>query len=223
MELLIFGHAGAPVLVFPTSMGRFYEFEDNGMIWELRERLDNGHLQLYCLDSVDAESWYNWNAHPRWRIERHLQYDGYISEEVLPLIGSKNPNNFLITTGASFGAYQAINYAFRHSEIVRKVVAMSGRYNMHGYLNDYWDNDVYFNSPIDFIGGVDGGSQEFADRLRRMEIYLTLGEYDLEVCRNETHQLSDLLWMKGISNRVDVWNGVHHDWPLWKWQITNYL
>ncbi len=31
MELLVFGHAGLPVLVFPTSGGRFYEFEDQGM------------------------------------------------------------------------------------------------------------------------------------------------------------------------------------------------
>jgi len=30
MELLIFGHAGARVLVFPTSMGRFFEWEDRG-------------------------------------------------------------------------------------------------------------------------------------------------------------------------------------------------
>jgi esterase/lipase superfamily enzyme len=32
MELLVFGHAGLPVVVFPTSGGRFYEFEDRGMI-----------------------------------------------------------------------------------------------------------------------------------------------------------------------------------------------
>ena len=30
--MLVFGHAGAPVLVFPTSQGRFYEFEDRGMV-----------------------------------------------------------------------------------------------------------------------------------------------------------------------------------------------
>lgn len=223
MELLVFGHAGAPVLVFPSSMGRFYEFEDNGLVWELRDRLDNGHLQLYCLDSVDSESWYNWGASPRWRIERHLQYDSYITQEVLPLISQKNPNNFLITTGVSFGGYQAVNYAFRHPEIVRKVIGMSGRYSMHNYLDGYYDNDVYYNSPLDFIGGIDPYHQDLADKLRHQEIYLTVGEYDLSVCKDETFQLGELLRMKGIPNRVDVWNGVHHDWPLWRWQITNYL
>ena len=35
MELLVFGHGGARVIVFPTSMGRFYEWEDRGMIGAL--------------------------------------------------------------------------------------------------------------------------------------------------------------------------------------------
>ncbi len=32
MEMLVFGHAGMPLVVFPTSMGRFFEYEDRGMI-----------------------------------------------------------------------------------------------------------------------------------------------------------------------------------------------
>ena len=32
MEALWFGHAGRPVLMFPTSMGQFYELEDFGLM-----------------------------------------------------------------------------------------------------------------------------------------------------------------------------------------------
>jgi hypothetical protein len=42
MEMLIFGRAGLPVLVFPTSGGRFYEFEDRGMIAAFAGKLDAG-------------------------------------------------------------------------------------------------------------------------------------------------------------------------------------
>ena len=42
MELLIFGHAGARLLVFPTSLGRFFEWEDRGMIAALGDQLENG-------------------------------------------------------------------------------------------------------------------------------------------------------------------------------------
>ena len=59
MELLVFGHAGLPVLVFPSSQGRFYEFEDRGLVGAVAHKLDAGQIQLFCLDSVDAESWYN--------------------------------------------------------------------------------------------------------------------------------------------------------------------
>ncbi|MFZ2878070.1 MAG: hypothetical protein WA009_00905, partial [Phototrophicaceae bacterium] len=109
MELLIFGHAGARVLVFPTSRGKYYEWEDRGMWNKLSWFIDNGHLQFYCVDSVDGESWYNRNAHPGQRAWRQTQYDNYLYNEVVPLSRSKNPNPFLITLGASFGAYHAMN------------------------------------------------------------------------------------------------------------------
>ena len=72
MELLVFGHAGVPVLVFPTSGGRFYEFEDRHMIGAVAGQIDGGHLQFFCVDSIDMESWYNRNVPPRWRIARHV-------------------------------------------------------------------------------------------------------------------------------------------------------
>src|SRR5271170_6567863 len=48
MELLVFGHTGLPVIVFPTSGGRYYEFEDRGMVGALGGKIDAGQLQLYC-------------------------------------------------------------------------------------------------------------------------------------------------------------------------------
>jgi esterase/lipase superfamily enzyme len=94
MELLIHGHAGARMLVFPTSLGRFYEYEDRSMVETLRDHLENGWLQLFCVDSLDAESFYCWWAHPSGRIVRHMQYESYILEEVLPLTRAKTPTPF---------------------------------------------------------------------------------------------------------------------------------
>ena len=84
MALLCFGHAGRKILVFPTSHGRFFEYEDNKMIAAVADKLDNGELQIYCVDSVDVESWYNTWAHPYWRLQRHLQYERYIINDVFP-------------------------------------------------------------------------------------------------------------------------------------------
>src|SRR5579884_849358 len=126
MELLVFGHAGARTLVFPTSMGRFFQWEDFGMIAELRDQIDQGHLQLFCVDSVDSESWYAKQLHPAVRAIRHNQYDNYLLREVLPFSSERNANPFLITTGTSFGAYHAVNFALRHPEQVDRTLGLSG-------------------------------------------------------------------------------------------------
>ena len=86
MDLLVFGHAGYPLLVFPTSMGKFYEYEDRGMIDAVRHMYEDGRLMAICVDSVDAESFYNKQAHPRRRIERHLSYEQYLLNDVVPFI-----------------------------------------------------------------------------------------------------------------------------------------
>jgi esterase/lipase superfamily enzyme len=221
MELLVFGHAGAPVIVFPTSMGRFYQYEDSGMIDALQDRLENGWIQLYCIDSADSESWYNYDAPPWHRIQRHMVYDRYVTDEVVPFIRSRNSNDFLITTGCSFGGYHAVNYGLRHPEVIRKIIGMSGRYNMHNYLGDFSNDDVYYNVPMDFIGGL--GEGDYANHLRGQEINLVVGEWDLPVCMNESIQLSELLYLKNIPNNLDIWGQQEHDWPYWRQQIRKYL
>ena len=121
MELLIFGHAGAKVLVFPTRGGRFYEYESLRIVDHLREKIDQGHLQLYCVDSVDTESLYCWWAHPSGRINRHVQYEEYILNEVFPLMEQKNPHPCVISHGCSLGAFHATNIALRHPHLFKKL------------------------------------------------------------------------------------------------------
>src|SRR5437667_11134757 len=84
MEALVFGHAGTTLLGFPTSMGKFFEYEDRGMIGVVAPKIDRGELQVFCVDGVDLESWYNKGVHPRVRVMRHLQYERYVLHEVIP-------------------------------------------------------------------------------------------------------------------------------------------
>ena len=39
MEMLVFGHAGTPILAFPSSMGRYFEWEDFKMVDALHHQL----------------------------------------------------------------------------------------------------------------------------------------------------------------------------------------
>ena len=130
MELLVFGHAGLPVVVFPTSGGRFYEFEDRGMIARPRRKNRLRPLQVFCVDSVDMESWYNRQVPPRWRIARHLQYEDYLLSEVVPMVRAKNSDSHLVALGCSFGGYHAANIALRHPDVFTGMLSMSGAFDI---------------------------------------------------------------------------------------------
>ena len=151
MELLLFGHAGAPVLVFPTSMGRFFEYEDRGMIQATWGKHEAGHLQTFCIDSVDLESWYNKHAHPAHRVWRHMQYERYVIDEVLPFIRHRNWSNSLCVAGASFGGYHAVNFACRHPDLISRCVSMSGAFDIRSFVFGYYDDNIYFNNPVDYL------------------------------------------------------------------------
>ena len=115
MELLIFGHSGRPILFFPTRMARFYDYENWGIVDALRDRINSGELQLFCVDSIDSESLYNNYIHPADRMKRHLEYEQYILNEVVPLMHSKNDAGYLEVAGCSMGAYHAGNFALKIS------------------------------------------------------------------------------------------------------------
>jgi esterase/lipase superfamily enzyme len=219
MELLIHGHAGARVLVFPTSMGRFYEYEERGMVDNLGDHLENGWLQLFCVDSVDGESFYCRWAHPAGRIQRHMQYESYLLHEVLPLTQVKNANPFLMTHGLSFGAYHALNLALRHPDRIGRVLAISGKYDMTSFFDGYYDENIYFNMPSHYVPNLHDGWT--LDALRHMEIILVTGSADPNVENNRA--LSRALWDKGVWHGFREWEGWCHDWPYWRQMVRRYI
>lgn len=221
MEMLVIGHGGARALVFPTSRGRFFEWEDRGMFGPdgLGPHIDQGWLQVYCVDSVDAESWYNYGAHPGHRGYRQTQYFNYVANEVLPLSRSRNNNPFLMTLGASFGAYHAAAFAFKFAGMVSRVIGMSGMYDIKRFTGGYSDDNVYFNNPADFIPNEsDWGRLE---ALRRTDIVSATGKDDS--LRHESERMSATLWNKGVGNALRLWDGWSHDWPYWKRMLHLYI
>ena len=219
MDLLVFGHAGARVLVFPSSMGRFFEWEDQGMIGALGEQLERGWLQLYCVDSVDAESWYAKHKHPAERAASHSRYDAYLRDEVLPLMQSRNPNPFLITTGASFGAYHALTFALRYPHLVNRALGLSGVYDIREVTDGYTDQHVYPYNPAEFILGETDPDRLAA--MHRLDIVLAIGQDDS--LRGNSEYFSGRLWSQGIWHALRIWDGWAHDWPYWRQMIRTYI
>jgi esterase/lipase superfamily enzyme len=176
MQLLVFGHAGARVLVFPTSAGSVHEWPDRHMPEVLGDHLDSGWIQMLCLDHVQSESWYAEHLHPGARAWRHLQYDQYLVSELLPFTAHRNPNPFVIALGASFGAYQAACLGLRHPHLVHRIIGLSGFYDIRRFTGGYTDGNVYASNPFDFIPNEHEPWR--LEAMRRQDVILAVGADD---------------------------------------------
>jgi len=226
MEMLVFGHAGAKVLIFPSRAGRFYEYENLRIHQALAPKIANGELQLFCVDSIDSESFYCFWAKPEGRIQRYLQFENYVLEEVLPFIEEHNPNPSVIAHGCSLGAFHAANIAFRHPKFFDKLVAFSGRYSLCEDIDEFadlfdghYDEQVYLNTPIHYLPNLE--CPEILSDIRRMEIVLTIGEQDPFRKNNET--LSRILTEKGIEHTLHHWHERAHCGYYWRRMAPMYL
>jgi esterase/lipase superfamily enzyme len=220
MELLVFGHAGLPVLVFPTSGGRFYEFEDRGLIAALSGKIEAGRMQVFCVDSVNTESWYNRQAPPRLRIARHMQYEDYLMQEVAPLVRQKNADPRLVAVGCSLGGYHAVNIALRHPDVFTGFLSMSGAFDLTNFLGGYYDLDCYYNLPTHYLANLD--DPWYLDRFARSTYILATGWDDH--CLAQNQHLDRILSEKRIPHQLYTWDTYNsHDWPTWARMVREYL
>lgn len=218
MELLVFGHAGARVLVFPTSCGRFYDWENREMVKSLEHHLKSGWLQLFCVDSVDPEAWFNETSDTYAKTKRHLEYQDYVIKEVLPFSQSKNDNPYLIATGASFGAYHAMNIALRFPQYFNRVLAMSGIFDVREWSHGYMDDYIAQASPGESLKLA---SPQTLEAIKKLDLILPIGRED-ELYENNLW-LSKLMWERGIWHALRVWQDNAHDWPYWQEMIKKYI
>ncbi len=219
MTLQVIGHAGARVLVFPTSMGTWREWPDRHMHEVLADHLEQGWIQLFCLDQPHNENWGNEACDAGHRAWTHLQYYRYAAEEVLPFSSWRNPNPFVITTGASLGASHAMAFGLKYPEAVRRIVGLSGLYDLTRMTGGHTDDNMYQVNPMQFmVHEHDPGRLE---AFRRQDIIIAIGRDDPMFQNNS--DFSGLLWQKGIGNALRVWDGWAHDWPYWEQMIRIYL
>lgn len=225
MSFRVYGNGGCPVLVFPTQEGMCAQWEDFGMIDVLGSFISEGRIQIFCVDTVDVESWSAKGADNQRRAARQEEYFNFIVEELLPHIHRINGSGMMpMTAGCSLGATHAVNMLLRRPDLFCGVLAMSGaydaRYFTDGCMNDLWHD----NSPVDFLRDLpqDDWRVEMC-RHRTIAICLGQGDYE-EPGLESTGPLQKALEDKGIDAWVDWWGkDVSHDWVWWKRQVVYFL
>lgn len=213
--MLVFGDRGYPLILFPTSMGRYYESKDFGLIESIRWFIEQGRIKVYCPDGLDLLTWYNTSISPAERALNHLQYDAVILEDILPRIKAETGYDRVAVAGCSFGGYHAANFAFRHPEHVSYLFSMSGLFDIRSRLDGHYDDNVYYNNPMDFM--PDNPHPDL------WKMGIILGCAGRDVCLGQNQQFSGILDNKQIRHWLDIRQDTVHDWPVWKEMLPHYL
>lgn len=214
-QMLVFGHAGYPLILFPTSQGSYYQAKDQGLINAARWFLDNGKIRIYCPDSMDANSWYNRGIPPSERAINQSLYDRLILEEVVGRARHETGHARIAVAGCSFGGYHAVNFAFRHPQLVGYCFSMSGIFDISSFTDGYYDDNIYYNNPIDYIPGAQDPTI--------WNMGIVLGTADKDSCRGDNERLSNKLNEKNINHWLDIRTDRTHDWPVWREMLPHYL
>lgn len=215
IEMLVYGHWGHPVLIFPTTMGKYYQAKDFQLTESARGLVEAGKVKLYCVDSIDRDSWYGKHLHPSMRVRNAIQYDRFLNDELVPAMQSECNVGKIAVAGCSFGGFQAANFAFKHPEKVSHLFTMGAAFDIRSFLSGYYDDNVYFNNPPDYLPNSDNSN------LWQMDI--VLGTCSADFCKADNERLSGILASKNINHWLDIrWHGTH-DWPIWREMFPEYL
>ena len=208
--MLVFGHWGRPVLVFPSQERSRYEWEEHGMVDAVRDLIDAGRVKLYCVDSWDAGTWHDDWLPREERARRHEGYEHWVVERV--------DGDDVITAGVSMGAFHAANLTLRHPQRFPLALCFSGIYDVDAIGWGERGDSFYFNNPADYVQGLEGSPAALLLVAGRGMWEDTTGALE------QTLRFASLLEARGIRHELDVWGEeAPHDWPAWRTQLAKHL
>ena len=155
MHIIQYGHSGLPIIGFPTQCAPCTNYEDFGATRVLEPYFEEGQMQLFCVETVDGESWCCKDGINTWRSARQESYHRFIVDEVIPFIQkfyTQGMRPFVI--GVDLGATQAAITFFRRPELFCGLVALSGIYDSSVYYHGWMNSTLYDNSVECFLANM---------------------------------------------------------------------
>ena len=223
MPIAVYGNYGFALLLIPTAAADYLEYERFQLMDSIAPFIDAGKVKVFSINSINNDSWMNNNMDPRHKAINHQQFNNYVFNEVIPFIKNSTSNETpIITCGASFGALHSANLFFKRPDIINGCIAMSGVYDLTEYTKGYFDDDVYFNSPIHYMPNLT--DHNILEQIRRSgHIHLVTGSGDHED-PEANKRFAGVLYSKNIWYELDIWgNEWRHDWPTWRAILPHYL
>jgi esterase/lipase superfamily enzyme len=223
MPVVVYGDYGFALLLVPTAAADYLEYERFQLMDHLSPYINSGKVKVFSINSINNESWLNNEMIPEHKGIRHNDFNKYVFDEVIPFI--KNNTSWqtpVITSGASFGALHSMNLFLKRPDLINGVIAMSGVYDLTEYTNGFWDDQVYFNSPIHYMPNLT--DDWLLSHIRQSNhIHILTGQGDHED-PGAAGRFARVLYDKGINYELDVWgHDMRHDWPTWRAMLPYYI
>jgi esterase/lipase superfamily enzyme len=224
MPIVQYGHAGHPLLLFPTAAADFLENERFFLVKSVEPQLMAGRVRVFSIDSINKHAWMDDKLPVAEQARRQALYARYVEDEVVPYIrwAVGDANARIGTTGASFGGYHAANTLFRRPDLFDTTIAMSGFYDLApDYFRGYSDDNCFYNNPAWYLPGIEGRDLDLLRHACSINIITGQGAYEAP---DASRALSTILTNKGIPHNLDIWgHDVNHDWPWWRKMLPHYI
>lgn len=223
MPIAQYGDYGFALLLVPTAGADYLEYERFQLIDSLAPLINKGKVKVFSVNSMNLESWMHPGMQGEHKAINHNRFNEYIFNEVIPFI--KNATSFetpVIVSGASFGALHSMNLFLKRPDLIDGVIAMSGVYDLAYYTKGFYDEQVYYNSPMMYMPNLtDHRILEQIRNSNHIHILTGCGEYeDPEAAR----AFAGILYNKGINYELSVWGTEwKHDWPTWRAMLPLFI
>jgi len=223
MPIAVYGDYGFALLLVPTAAADYLEYERFQLMDSLSGLINSGKVKVFSIDSINNESWMNNQADPRHKSWRHQQWNEYVFNEVVPFIRTNtSPETPIITCGASFGALHSMNLFLKRPDLINGVIAMSGVYDLTEYTKGYFDDSVYFNSPMHFMPNLT--DHNILEQIRKSgHIHILTGSGDYED-PSSSGRFAKILYDKNIWYDLQIWGREwRHDWGTWRAMLPQVI
>lgn len=216
INLEITGHWGHPILMFPSSGGKYTQNFDFGLNESVMQYVNEGRIKLYNVETIDMMTFYS-DDHLSSEIIIHNYelYMQFLKNELIPYIQDECNTHRIAVAGCSFGGFHAANTAFRFPDVISHLFSLSGVFNIRNFTPNSDDMRIYFNCPNEFM--VDEESWKY----NHMQIVLSTSDWDS--CKPKNENMAGVLEAKGIPYWYDEKKWIEHDWPLWKMVFPEYV
>jgi esterase/lipase superfamily enzyme len=220
MGVVVHGHWGPPLLMFPTTGGDEGEYERQSVIGTMAGAIEAGRVKTFCVNTNNGDSYGNAAPSAASQLDAasvrrlHPPRGDPVHPPPLSIRRHRGVDDGRVAGGVSRGEHPLQNTGRR--ETLLRLVGRLRHEAVHGRL---YDDNFYFNNPVDYLANASDPWLLGTWRAARFTSPLD-GPWEH---REESYRLSRILAGRGIAHHLDDWGPLGgHDWPYWRHQMQEY-